>query len=144
MRWLAAAVVPAAVGAGALTWSLQASAAEDLPAKTPEQVLAMALGSDVRTFSGALGQSSELALPELPDSGPAADKGLASALDLLTGTHAARVYMDGPDNARLQVMDRLAERDVIRQGRELWFYNSRDNSAVHVDLPAQSRPGGTA
>lgn len=140
-RWLAAAAVPLAFGAGALTWSVQASAAEDLPAKSPEEVLAMALRSDVRTFSGALEQSSELGLPQLPDTGPAADAGVASALDLFTGTHAARVFMDGPDKVRLQVMDRLAERDVIRQGREVWLYSSRDNTAAHVSLPEHARAG---
>jgi outer membrane lipoprotein-sorting protein len=134
-RWFAAAAVPLVLGAGALSWSVQANAAEDLPAKSPEEVLAMALRGDVRTFSGALEQSSELGLPQLPDTGPAADAGLASALDLFTGTHAARVFVDGPDKARLQVMDRLAERDVVRQGRDVWLYNSRDNTAAHLSLP---------
>ncbi|MCG2624708.1 DUF2092 domain-containing protein [Arthrobacter sp. I2-34] len=140
-RWLAAAVVPLAVGAGALTWTVQASAAQDLPAKSAEEVLSMALGSDVKTFSGALEQSSELGLPELPDTGPAADVGVATALDLFTGTHTARVFVDGPDKARLQVMDRLAERDVIRQGRSVWFYSSRDNTAAHLSLPERTGPG---
>jgi outer membrane lipoprotein-sorting protein len=140
-RWLAAAAVPLVFGAGALTWSVQANAAEDLPAKSPEEVLAMALRGDVRTFSGALEQFSELGLPQLPDTGPAGDTGLASALDLFAGTHAARVFIDGPDRARLQVMDRLAERDVIRQGREVWLYNSRDNTAAHLSLPEHSRSG---
>jgi outer membrane lipoprotein-sorting protein len=136
-RWLAAAVVPVAAAAGTLTWSLQATAA-DLPAKTPEEVLTMVLDSNVRAFSGALEQTSQLGLPELPDSGPAADSGLAPALDLITGTHSARVYVDGPANARLQVLDRLAERDVVRQGREVWLYNSRDNTAAHVTLPERA------
>ncbi|MFD1212704.1 outer membrane lipoprotein carrier protein LolA [Arthrobacter sp. GCM10027362] len=138
-RWIATAVVPAAIAAGALTWSLQPGAAADLPAKTPEEVLAMALDSDVRAYSGALEQSSQLGLPELPDTGPAA--GLASALDLVTGTHTARVFVDGPANVRLQVLDRLAERDVVRRNRDVWLYNSRDNTAAHVTLPVRSPSG---
>ncbi|NKX56501.1 LolA family protein [Arthrobacter mobilis] len=139
LRWLPALAVSAAVTAGSLTWSLQAGAATDLPAKTPEEVLAMMLDSDVRAFSGALEQSSQLGLPELPRTGETA--GLASALDLFTGTHTARVYVDGPAKARLQVMDRLAERDVVRNGSDVWLYNSRDNTAAHLTLPDHGRTG---
>ena len=44
--------------------------------------------------------------------------------------------MDGPAKMRVQVMDRLAERDVIRRDHDVWFYNSKDNSAAHLTLPA--------
>ena len=37
---------------------------------------------------------------------------------------------------RVQVMDRLAERDVIRRDNDVWFYNSKDNCAAHLTLPA--------
>ena len=36
-------------------------------------------------------------------------------------------------------MDRLAERDAVRQGNDVWFYNSKDNTASHVKLPADGR-----
>ena len=52
--------------------------------------------------------------------------------ELLTGPHTARVYLDGPDNARIQVMDRMAERNAVRHGNEVWFYNSKDNTAAHM------------
>jgi outer membrane lipoprotein-sorting protein len=35
-------------------------------------------------------------------------------------------------------MDRLAERDVIRHGNDVWLYNSKDNTAAHAALPSGS------
>ena len=135
-RWLPAAVVPAVIAGGVVVGTVQAGAATDLPDKTPQQVLALAAGTDVRQLSGTVEQTSQLGLPQLPetegtDSGPSA----AATLNLLTGSHSARVYLDGHDKARMQVLDRLAERDVVRNGRDVWFYSSRQNEAVHALLP---------
>src|SRR4051794_15005704 len=135
LRWLPAAAVPAVIAAGALAGSLPASAGDPLPPKTPEQVLQLIAQHREPALSGTLEQSSELGLPELPKTGPGTDSPNAW-LELLTGPHTARVYLDGPDNARIQVMDRLAERNAVRHGNELWFYNSKDNTASHVQLSA--------
>ena len=137
-RWLPAAVVSVLIAAGALAGPLTAGAAVDLPDKTPAQVLAMIGESNVRALSGTLEQTSHLGLPELPTSGSSA--GAASALELLTGSHTARVYLDGATNVRIQVLDRLAERDVVRHGNDVWLYNSKDNTATHVTLPDVSMP----
>ena len=136
-RWLPAVIVPALIAGVAIVAPLQASATQDLPAKTPQQVLALVAGSQVHAFSGTVEQSAELGLPELPAAGQRQDSPAASILELLTGSHTARVYVDGPTKARIQVMDQLAERDVIRNGSELWLYSSDDNSTVHATLPAK-------
>ena len=136
VRWLPAAAVPAVIAAGALAGSLPASAGDPLPAKTPEQVLQLIAQHREPVLSGTLEQSSELGLPALPKTGPGADSSGTAWLELLTGPHTARVYRDGPDNARVQVMDRLAERNAVRHGSDVWFYNSKDNTASHVQLPA--------
>ncbi|MFF2032165.1 outer membrane lipoprotein carrier protein LolA [Arthrobacter sp. NPDC058192] len=138
LRWLPAAAVPAVIAAGALAGSLPARAGDPLPAKTPEQVLQLIAQHRSPALSGTLEQSSELGLPELPKTGPGTDSPNAW-LELLTGPHTARVYLDGPANARIQVMDRLAERNAVRHGNELWFYNSKDNTASHVQVPAENR-----
>ena len=65
-RWLPAAIIPALIAGVALVAPLQASATQDLPAKNPQQVLAMVAGTQVHAFSGTMEQSSELGLPELP------------------------------------------------------------------------------
>jgi outer membrane lipoprotein-sorting protein len=142
LRWLPAVAVPAVIAAGALAGSLPASAGDPLPAKTPEQVLQLIAQHRTPAFSGTLEQSSELGLPELPKTGTGPDSSSTAWLELLTGPHTARVYRDGPDNARVQVMDRLAERNAVRHGNEVWFYNSKDNTASHLQLPA--RPAGAA
>lgn len=136
LRWLPAIAVPAVIAAGALAGSLPASAGDPLPPKTPEQVLQLIAQHREPALSGTLEQSSELGLPELPKSAAGSDSSSTAWLELLTGPHTARVYRDGPDNARIQVMDRLAERNAIRHGNEVWFYNSKDNTASHVQLPA--------
>ena len=143
LRWLPAAVVPAVIATGAFASSSQAGAAVDLAPKTPEQVLAMVGQSTVRAFSGTIEQTSELGLPKLPVSGPA-PSGAAAALDLLTGSHTARVYVDGPANLRVQVMDTFAERDVVRRGSDVWLYSSEDNTATHLTLPAETAPDAAA
>lgn len=138
LRWLPAVAVPAVIAAGVLAGSLAASAGDPLPARTPEQVLQLIAQHREQALSGTLEQSSDLGLPELPKAGPGAGSSDTAWLELLTGPHTARVYLDGPDNARVQVMDRLAERNAIRHGNELWFYNSKDNTAAHVQLPADA------
>ncbi|MDR6557971.1 outer membrane lipoprotein-sorting protein [Arthrobacter pascens] len=146
LRWMPAAAVPAVIAAGVLAGSVPASARDPLPDKTPAQVLAMIGQHSTKALSGTLEQTSELGLPDVPQIGPSAGPGTGSIAELLTGPHRARVFVDGPANVRIQVMDRLAERDAVRQGNELWLYNSKDNTATHVTLPdkaAGSKPPAT-
>lgn len=140
LQWLPAAAVPAVIAAGVLAGSIPVWARDPLPEKTPAQVIALWTEHGTHSFSGTLEQTSELGLPELPaagpTSGPASAGGAASIAELLTGKHTARVYMDGTTKVRIQLVDHLAERDVIRRDSELWFYSSRDNTAAHLTLPA--------
>lgn len=147
LRWLPAVAAPVAIASGALIGSLPAGASNPLPAKTPAEVLELAASHQVRTFSGTVEQSAELGLPELPvagkpsgaASGPASAGSVASVIELLSGKHTARIYVDGKDNARVQVMDQLAERDVVRHGSDVWLYSSKDNTAAHLSLPAHTQ-----
>ncbi|MCB5280731.1 hypothetical protein QK292_05115 [Arthrobacter sp. AL08] len=150
LRWIPALTVPAVIAAGILAGSLPAKAGDRLPEKTPQQVLLLIAQPTGKSLSGTLEQHSATGLPELPKSAPEAAAPEAAWLELLTGSHTARVYLDGPGNARVQVMDRMAERDAIRRGNDLWFYNSKDNTAAHTRLPAgdagahQADPGPAA
>jgi hypothetical protein len=153
LRWVPAVAVPAVIAAGVLAGSIPARAGDPLPDKTPAEVIALLAGHRTHTFSGTIEQTSELGLPELPatgpTSGPASAGGAASIMEFLTGEHTARVFMDGKTKARIQVVDRLAERDIIRRENDVWFYSSKDNSAAHLTLPAHARdlaltdPGNT-
>ena len=144
-KWIPAAVVPAVIVVGALTVPLQAGAVVDLPDKSPAEVLALVAESPVRALSGTIEQTSALGLPELPQDGPAGPSGAASVLDLLSGSHTARLYVGGAERIRSQVLDRLAERNLVRSGDEVWLYDSRDNTALHSSLsagPGGAGPGG--
>lgn len=144
LRWIPAVAAPAVIAAGVLSGSLPASAGDPLPEKTPQQVLLMVAQHGGKSLSGTLEQSSEIGLPELPASGSGAGSPETAWLELLTGPHTARVYLDGPGKARVQVMDKMAERDAVTNGNDLWFYNSKDNTAAHAQLPADAAGRHTA
>jgi outer membrane lipoprotein-sorting protein len=137
-RWLPALLIPLALALAALIGSVQAGATVSLPPKTADEILAMIARTEVRALSGTVVQTAELGLPEVPTAGPGIGPGATSALELLTGSHTARVYVDGPSKARLQIMDRMAERDFVVNGGDAWFYNSADNSATHLSVPVPS------
>lgn len=155
VRWLPAAVAPAVV-AGALAATSQAGAAVDLPDRSAEEVLVLAAEHEVTTFSGDFEQTSELGLPQLPGgfshgtgptgdridgedespvSGEAPDERVTELLDLVTGSRTGRVFV-ADDAARLQLMDPFAERNLVRNGDEVWTYDSAENTATVVTLPA--------
>ncbi|GAB3274803.1 outer membrane lipoprotein carrier protein LolA [Sinomonas notoginsengisoli] len=140
LRWIPAAAVPAVVAAGVL--AAGATAVSPPPPATPQQVLALAAGHTARQFSGTLEQSSDLGLPSIPGQALGAAKGSstlgseAALLELLTAPHAAKVYADGPSKLRVQVLDRLAERDLVRNGSDAWTYDSGANTVTHAVLPA--------
>ncbi|PRB36706.1 DUF2092 domain-containing protein [Arthrobacter sp. MYb23] len=137
-RWLPALLLPLALAIAVVLGSVQAGASVSLPPKSAEEILAMIARTQVRALSGTVEQNAGLGLPELPASGPGAAPGAASALEFLTGSHTARVYVDGPLKARLQILDQMAERDVVINGAEVWLYNSKDNSATHLTVPTPS------
>lgn len=151
--------VPVAIAVAVLV-PLQATAAVDLPDKTVEELLEFAESSDVDALSGTIEQRSELGIPDLSaftgggsgspfaggsggsgsgegddgDADAAASAGLDDLLSLVTGSYDARVYLDG-DNARLQVLDRMAERNVYLGETEAWFVDSETQTATRLSLP---------
>lgn len=142
IRWLPAAAVPAVV-AGTLAVTSQAGAA-DLPDKSPEDVLALLAGTSVESFSGAFALTSDLGLPGLPtsvhggvDGGAAA--GIGAALSWLTGDHTGRVYVDGPDHARVQLMDSFTELNLVRDGDDLWLHDFEQGAVTHLAVPDHRR-----
>ena len=160
LKWLPAVVVPAVVLAGVIALPLQAGAAVDLPDKTPEQVLLMVSDSTVTAFSGTIDKTADLGLPNMDLSaglspgmvdqmsesipegmedfvpGAATTGALTSALELLSGSQTARVYVDGPTNVRVQIKDPLAERNIVSNGSDAWLYDSQTNTATHAEIPA--------
>jgi outer membrane lipoprotein-sorting protein len=139
-KWAPAMGAVVAVTVAAIAIPMTANASSTLPSKTPAQVLALVANSKVSAFSGTIEQTSDLGLPTLPSTGPGSDSSVASTLELLTGTHTVRVYVNGPKDARVQVLDSMAERDVIRNGSNVWVYDSSANTVEHATIAA---PKGT-
>jgi len=144
VRWLPAIIAPVLIAAGAITIPAVANAASTPPSKTAQQVLALIAGAKDAAYSGTVEQTSDLGLPQLPSVGPGSSHTGSDAtsqlLDLLTANHTARVFVDGATKERLQVLDSLAERDVVRNGSEVWTYDSKSKTATHVTV-APHTPG---
>ena len=134
LKWMPAIAVPVLIASAAVAVPLSANAAVSLPEKTAAQVLALAAGEKVTALSATISQTSSLGLPELPTAGTDASAG--SAIELLTGSHTARIFMDGSTKQRVQVLDTMAERDLVRNGSDVWLYDSKKKSAVHSTLTA--------
>jgi hypothetical protein len=135
--WIAGAFVLVTAVAAVVVIPTAADAQVDLPDKTPAALLAFVAASDVTAMTGTIEQTSDLGLPDLSGlmgSSEGAESSVtpSDAVDLLTGSHTAKVYLDG-DRSRLQVLDRLAERDVYvdRAAGEGWFVDSETKTATH-------------
>jgi outer membrane lipoprotein-sorting protein len=141
LRWTPAVIAVVAVAGAAIAIPVSANASVSLPDKTPQQVLDLIASSSVTAFSGEITETSDLGLPSLP-AGAGGDSGsssVASALSLITGTNSLRVYVDGPKNVRLQDLEQMGERDVIRHGTDVWVYDSKNNSVSHATVTPNSK-----
>lgn len=151
LRWAPAAAAIVVVAGAAIAVPTVANASVSLPSKTPTQVLELVASSQVKAFSGTVEETSDLGLPSLPTgSVPSSSQGSsgggisAADLALLTGSNSLRIYVDGATKTRVQDLESLAERDVIRNGSDVWVYDSKDNSVGHATLASRQhfvRPG---
>ncbi|MFS0731263.1 outer membrane lipoprotein carrier protein LolA [Curtobacterium sp. 1P10AnD] len=148
--WLPAVIAPVVV-AGAVAAPVIANAASTPIAgsdpSAADVIASVARSSDAQ-YSGRVEQTSDLGLPELPSgSGGSSLQGDASdALSMLTTSHTARLYVDGADRQRVQVTTQLAEQDLVRNGSDVWTWDSKQREATHVTLPAKAStpPDGAA
>ncbi len=131
-RW----AVPA--GAVALTGGVMAGsvvsvaqAAPALPARTPAQLLAsVARTASVPPLTGTVVETASLGLPQLPGRDDP-----ASIASLLTGSHTIKVAEAGPARVRISLPQDMSESDLVRNGRDVWLWQSSTNTATHVMLP---------
>jgi outer membrane lipoprotein-sorting protein len=108
----------------------------NLPQLTPAELLVKVRTANVRTFSGDVKLTADLGLPDLGSLGSFGASATGSVLDYLSGTHTAQVWADGPQHLRLAVPVTGAESDWIRNGSDLWAWDSRNQSVTHATLPA--------
>jgi outer membrane lipoprotein-sorting protein len=130
LRWLVPATAAVAVvGGGAAIGTFAAEAEPSLPPRTAAQLLVDLQTSRLEGLSGTVVQRADLGLPPLVGLLPGNE-----LTTMLTGTHTLRVWYSGPDRQRVALLDTLGEQDVIRNGRDLWTWQSRGNTATHRTL----------
>ncbi|MCI4065096.1 hypothetical protein MRQ36_22020 [Micromonospora sp. R77] len=136
LRWLVPVTAGVAViGGGAAVGTFAADAEPALPPRTAAQLLVDLQTSRLDGLSGTVVQRADLGLPQVANlAGMAGGNELTT---LLTGTHTLRVWYSGEQRQRVALLDTLGERDVIRDGRDLWVWDSRSNTAKHRTLPVE-------
>ncbi|MEV5748664.1 sigma-E factor regulatory protein RseB domain-containing protein [Actinoallomurus sp. NPDC052308] len=141
IRWAvpvgAIAVVGAAAGAGPVIAAAQGR--PSLPPKTAAQLLTAVQeahrSGKVQPFSGTVVENASLGLPALPGIGG----GGTSLMSLLSGSNTARVWYGDEKHVRLALLGTGSETDLIRNGQDVWEWNSEANTATY--RRAADKPG---
>jgi outer membrane lipoprotein-sorting protein len=108
-----------------------ASADQKLPTRTPQELLVDLQQAKTDGLSGTIVERADLGIPAIPGANGQDDAELTS---LVAGTHTIRVRYSAPDKARLAVLGTYSEYDVIRNGKDVWTWSSKDNAATHRTL----------
>jgi outer membrane lipoprotein-sorting protein len=136
-RWAAPAAACAVIGVVALTANHVAGADPGLPPRSAAQLLVDVQQANLKGLSGTVVQTANLGLPQI-SLGGSTEGGSSSLSSLVSGTHTWRVWLAGPQQQRLALVGSLGESDVIRNGRDLWVWSSKDKTATHTTLPAEA------
>lgn len=141
LRWLvpsAAAVV--VIGGGAAAGTIVASADPSLPDRSAAQLLVDIQSAKVDGLSGTIVESADLGLPAIASlaGGQASSADAGALTSILAGSNTARVWYAGEEKMRLALVGTQGETDVIRNGGDVWLWNSADKKANHLKLPADA------
>jgi outer membrane lipoprotein-sorting protein len=135
LRWGAPLLVAGVVTAGVVVATAAPSdAVPTLPKKTAAQLLTAVQTKPDPTFSGVVRETANLGLPSLPGEMSSAS---LSWQTFITGSHSAKVWVDGPLKQRIALQGELSEADVVHNGADVWTYTSQSNSVTHSTLPAK-------
>jgi outer membrane lipoprotein-sorting protein len=134
-RWGVPAGAVALTGVVAAGFAMSgAQAAPSLPARTPVQLLAAVNSARVLPpMTAVVQESAALGIPSLPNVGSGDP---LSALSWLSGSHTVNIWYADPAHVRIAVPVQLGESDVRRDGRNVWYWNSKTSQATHLVLPA--------
>jgi outer membrane lipoprotein-sorting protein len=148
LRWAVPAVTAVAlVGGGTAIGGYEATADAGLPARSAAQLLVDVQQARLDGMSGTVVQQANLGLPDLPIAGASGGTGSSGSSDLtslISGTHTMRIWFAGPDKARMALLGTLGESDVIRNGKDVWVWASKEKTAKHYVLPAHDAAGKDA
>jgi outer membrane lipoprotein-sorting protein len=132
-RWAVPGVAVLAVGGVIAGMSAAgAQAAPVLPARSAAQLLTdVATSAGPGPFSGTISETASLGLPALPSSDSP-----SSSYSLLSGTHTFSIWYAGPAHLRISEPVQLGESDLRVNGRQVWLWDSKTQTATHVVPPA--------
>jgi outer membrane lipoprotein-sorting protein len=137
LRWLvpsAAAVL--VIGGGAAAGTIVANADPALPERSAAQLLVDLQSADPKGLSGTVVQSSDLGLPGIAGLLGNATGGSGNLTSLIAGSNTARVWYAGEEKMRFSLLGTSNETDVIRNGSDVWVWESKENTGTHFKLPA--------
>jgi hypothetical protein len=140
LRWAAPPLLGLAL-VGAFGVAPQLAGADDpptLPDISAAQLIEKIHSASLPGLSGTVRLESHLGLPDV---GAALGPRGAPFTELLSGSHTAMVWFAGPDKARVALPDALAEKDVVRNGQDLWLWQSDGQQVTHVTLDGAGRAG---
>ncbi|MFH8614463.1 outer membrane lipoprotein carrier protein LolA [Streptomyces sp. NPDC017979] len=141
-----AGVAAATIG---LVPALAASGDPELPKVSAQELIEKIAASDTQQLSGTIKVNTDLGLPDfggladsflsgMGEAGAGGEgKGGSSAspdaklMELASGSHTLRVAVDGPERQKLSILEDTAEYSLIRNGAEVWAYDSKANEVVH-------------
>lgn len=134
VAWAAPAIVVAVVAAVAgLTSATASDAAPSLAPRSAHALLTAVQQHTGTPLSGTVRENVQLGLPTLPGQQSSASLNWQS---FLTGSHTARVWIDGTAKQRVALLGQLSEADVVHNGRTVWSYTSDTNTVTRATLPA--------
>src|SRR5271165_627251 len=135
-RWAVPAGVVATVGIViAASAVASAESAPSLPPRSAAQLLADVAGATARPvgpFTATIQQTSNLGLPALPT--PAVQEGGVPAA--LAGGQSLSIWYLNAQHVRLALPVQSGESDLRLDGRTLWLWNSKTQTATHVLFPS--------
>jgi len=137
LRWAVPAGAVVVVG-GVLAGTMLASAAPpSLPHRTPAQLIAgMRTAKLPAAMTAVLSETANLGIPALPDIAGMPSSALSS-LSMLSGTHTVQVWYAGPRHVRIALPVPFGETDLRVNGSQVWLWDSHDQTATHLILPAR-------
>lgn len=137
-RWLVPSAAALAVIAGGVAIGLVTEAADSAPPpRTAQELLTGLQTAQVEGLQGTVTLRADLGLPPLP----VPSLGSADLGSLASGTHTLRVWYSEPDQARVALLGRDSETDIIVNGTEVWLWSSTKQEAVHGQLPENALAG---
>lgn len=137
VRWaVPVAAFAAIVGAASVSRLVPAGAqVPNLPPLTAAELLVKVTTAQIPPMSGTIRLTANLGLPDL---GGFAGSIPGSLTELLVGSHSARIATDGPTKLRVTMEAQNTESSWIRNGADVWSWDSTTQTATHATIAADT------